>query len=373
MAILNFGGFEHGKPASFPSRASADVYEWQTVAARASLSTTTVHDGGRALHFDDTGFSYDDASYEIRNPAGGSLAWSSGTQHVYFWFRMDQAPSEETAIVVFEVYKLTLRITNGTTNIYLTGSSTSSTIALTLDTWHLIHIEFVSGGTCSLDVDGGTPVTAGSHGGTIPFVRFAGESAAGLDAYWDSWVLSDAVLGYEPAVYCLDPDGDGANTAWTGTYADADETDEDGDTSYLTTSSAAAKETVTLESTTSAGVVGTIKAVKTQAVIRDEGGAASVETLLRPGSTDREGGENVDPGTSYVSMGAIWETNPDTTAAWTASELDATEIGVLNNNAVAVRATRLALMVLTDGVAEVAAASAPLLPPAYRLQPFLGR
>jgi hypothetical protein len=355
MAILNFGGWEHIDGVA-TADGTLDGYDWQgSNFAIAAIETTIVKHGGRSMNFSDLPQAGGNCYMQIRLPNRGNLAWSSGTKHIYFWIYLDNQAAFLTPFILSIDGRIDVTWPGGgTTELTLSGSSSAS-IAVALDTWHLVHVEFTPASSCSMQVNGGTAVTANAHGGTPNTITLGAASGSPHNRrfFLDSWVIADAALDYEPAVYALRPDGNGTHTAWTGAYTDVDEASEDDDTTYITTSAAAAKETVTLESTATAGVVGTIKAVKTQALIRDEGGASSVETLIRPGSTDYEGGENVDPGTSYVSIGTVYETNPDG-GAWTAGALDATEIGVLNNNAVAVRCSTLALMVLTDGVAAAA-------------------
>lgn len=350
MAIINFTGFEHGHPATLV--AAGDNYVTAGTLARGSISTTTFHAGTRAFRVEDLGGAFAGCYYEYRTPARAALGWSSGTRYVNFWwYPATQAGSNP--IVCDIGGKIQMVWLSGTDTIRIEGSTTSSTTTVTQDAWNLITITYVNGSTSTLQVNGGTGVTATAHGGTADYVILGslnGNIFQG-DMYFDDLILSDTALTYDPFVYALRPDGNGSATGWTGAFGDVDEIAADNDTTFISTSSAATKEAVTLESTTTAGVVGAIKSVKSLAIVRDEGGVASIETYIRPVSTDREGNENVDPGTTYVGIGTVWDTNPDTAAAWAASELDATELGVQNINAVAVRCTQLALMVLTDGVA----------------------
>lgn len=350
MAVLNFGGYEHDDPGGTAS--SQDIHAWGGTDGDITIATTGAKHGGRCLSCPSGSFS--GGFTEHRLPDRTALGWTAGvTRHVYQWLQAT-GQSATNPDILDMCDAIWVQFLSNSWTIRLTAASNSSAITLTQDQWHLAHVTYVQGGTCTLQIDGGTGVTASPFGGDGNSVQTGlgcgSDSNLNGTMKFDSWVLADAALDYDPAVYRMAPDGDGNYTGWTGAFGDVDEIASDGDTTYITTSSANTKESVTLESTTAAGVVGTIKAVKVQALVRDEGGASSMRVFLRTGGTDYNG-NSIDPGSSYVNLGHVWETNPNTGVAWTAADLDGLEIGVENINAVAVRCTQLGLMVLTDGVA----------------------
>lgn len=362
MALINIVTWQFGYPAA--TDAFGECFDLNGTLARGSIITTDASPySTRSFRVEDIGGAFAGAFAEIRTRARAALNWASGTRHAYIAWRAQTQGTSGTnpTIVAFTNAsdpadaKLTVTYQQGTDTIRIEGSSNSSGLSVTTGQWYLIHVTFVVGGTCSMEIKTpggsfGSSVTASAHSGTVNSVFVGGNGDTfEHDLRFGPVVLTDAALDYEPYVYRLAPDGNGSGTAWTNDWDEIEELASDGDTSFISTSSAAAKESVTLQSTTAASVVGSIKAVASLAMVRDEGGASSIETYIRPGSTDREGNENVDPGTTYAGIGKIWETNPDTSAAWSASEVDATEVGVLNNNAVAVRCTTLCLIVVTDG------------------------
>lgn len=128
----------------------------------------------------------------------------------------------------------------------------------------------------------------------------------------------------------LYPSGAGTTTAWTAStgsnYTCVDETTSNGDTDYVETSTATNKDTYAmgdLSSTPTAiyGIQTVLAARKTDA------GSRSVAAVIRSGGTDYDG-TTVSLADTYTCLTEVRETNPATSAAWTASGVNAIEAGV---------------------------------------------
>lgn len=124
------------------------------------------------------------------------------------------------------------------------------------------------------------------------------------------------------------PTGAGATTAWTpsaGSNWDCvNEAPPNADTDYVASATAGQTDTYAFGDLT---VTGTVKAVQATAQARkDDAGSRSIALVARPGSTDRVGATQA-VGDSYALYPQVWDTNPDTAAAWTAAEVAASQFG----------------------------------------------
>lgn len=126
------------------------------------------------------------------------------------------------------------------------------------------------------------------------------------------------------------PTGAGASTLWTpsagSNYQCVDDVPPNGDTDYV--SSATAGQTDTYAFGDLGVASGTVKAVQATVNARkDDAGSRSLAVVARPGSTDRVGATQA-VGDSYAGYTEIWNTNPDTAAAWSVPEVNASSFGV---------------------------------------------
>lgn len=353
MAILNFGGFEHGMPASVP-KGAGDFVDSDGTLARGSIETSGQHDGLRSFRAEDVGGSFAGfrmATNEASAP-GVALGRSTGEIYLYIWIKVNEYGTN-SGVIVDMSNGIYLELAPGSSGIRVGGATQSTVKTPSEGVWFLARIRInFAGSVIGLTVDGDTEVTATTHGGNFDYFSVGMQDGMYQnDVEFDTWVLADAAIDFEPYCVRMGPNGAGNSSGWTGSYTDVDEVEQDDDTTYLSTASSGAKHDVALESAASAGVVGSIKAIKPLAVCRDEGGVANVETYVRVNGTDYEQGQDIDPGTSYIPIADVLETNPDTAAAWTSSDLDGLGVGVKSNAAVAARVTTLCVMVLTDGVA----------------------
>ena len=134
-------------------------------------------------------------------------------------------------------------------------------------------------------------------------------------------------------VDCLYPNADGSNSAWTvstGTthYTLVDETTPNGDTDYLITTTAGARDThnltnlPTLPGSVVYGVQHSLYARK------DDAGLRQVKSVLKSGATTQVGTALHTLATSYIYYSELFTTDPNTGAAWTIAAVDALEAGI---------------------------------------------
>lgn len=360
MTVLNLCGFESG-----------NANEASSTGGTFSIQSTTKRSGGYALQVNPTttGTGFYAFSGFL---AGGAQAGNFNVAIMYyrFYFNYATKPAANNEIIARALdtggaTKVTVRIdSSGNLSVWdrsPTALGTGSTV-LSAGTFYRIELK-VGTETADVNNDGvwelkinGTSEISGSgntstvNNATIQLGKAANANSNTIDFFYDDFVADDAAYPGAGQIFRMDPDGGGAYTAWTGTYADIDEVPHDTDTTYITSSTTGEAETASLESGATAGLVGTPLSVKAMAIVRDEGGASAIQVRLRSNTTDTDT-TNADPGATYVTRGRIFNTDPATSAAWVASALDALEVGVENNANVAVRCTAAYVMVSENGVA----------------------
>ncbi len=178
--------------------------------------------------------------------------------------------------------------------------------------------------------------TQQSANATVDQLRFAYMGGAS-DAIDDLYVLDTGgtinheLLG-DMIVDTKTVDGNGTTNDWTplsgNNYEMVDEALQDGDTTYCSSSTVGHIDLFTVNPLTNLGVTGTVNCVMVCNAVRHDGGSQDVRSLLRTGGSNSGGVFYTTTG-AYEYCEGIWERNPDTLAAWTESEVNALEIGIL--------------------------------------------
>lgn len=139
------------------------------------------------------------------------------------------------------------------------------------------------------------------------------------------------------AIQTLTVDGDGNTTSgWAaegGTYTRVQS--DDGDTTRLYTPTDNDVRQFSLTATS--GLTGaTINSVTVYAKFRSLDPVSNLFQIgVRSGGTDYwSGNKDTVSSTSYILFSETWTTNPNTSAAWTVSDLDALQTGVKKTNSV---------------------------------------
>lgn len=148
-----------------------------------------------------------------------------------------------------------------------------------------------------------------------------------------SWVddlyIDDTDFNGDTKIVTIYPNGAGDDANWTpsagSNYACVDETPFNSDTDYVSTA------TNNLVDTYAFGDVpagGTVLGVMVNVIARaDDASAVSVAPIVKPGSTKHVGTTRLLTQT-YLPYYEIFNTNPDTSAAWTINEVNATKFGI---------------------------------------------
>lgn len=122
------------------------------------------------------------------------------------------------------------------------------------------------------------------------------------------------------------PSSNGAETAWTGTYLDVDETSFS-DTDTISTTTADAIETMGFGSLSSAFSTNTIKGIVMSARGQVSSGLTAIKGIARVGTTNYENTPRIPYTSSYGTVQHVFEVNPATAGSWTYAEANAVQFG----------------------------------------------
>lgn len=220
---------------------------------------------------------------------------------------------------------------------WFTGAQVQlSTSLITTNTWYYIEVTVVIGnsGSYEVKVNG---VTWLSGTGVDTQQQSAGNADAlviGGTGWWtidrdDLYIRNDGTFIGDCRVVSSTPNGDGANTAWAASagndYECVDETTPNGDTDYISSSTAGQKDTFTFPDLT-----GTMNVKAVQTVIsarKDNAGARNIREVCRSGGADYTGSSQAVSDTALFFR-ELRETDPNTAAAWDVAGVNAAEFGV---------------------------------------------
>jgi len=156
----------------------------------------------------------------------------------------------------------------------------------------------------------------------------ASHSAARAVHFSEVVVADEPTIGWRVATIVPDADGNTVGE-WTGGWADVDEiTASDADNLNSTASNDTETMGATNLSTPAAALVEYV-AMVLQARVKDDAGSSPLQFqfIVRTGGTDYFS-STIALGSSYSHEENVWAVNPGTTNPWTASEIDAIELGV---------------------------------------------
>lgn len=337
MALRNFCGFELG-----------DNVEASTVLGGA-YSTTTKRTGTYAWRCNTTTTGF--ASFQI-----GSMSAATGSDvnlsvadvwiRVYFRYADKPDANDEPILAFFNTssaVKMEVRL--GSDDKLAAYDSTPTVMAtgatvLSADTWYLIEVRCGTGAAANWEVKingvseiSGTGNLTTTNHGRVYLGKHANRNSQVVDFFYDDYAVSDSA--YLGAGQCevMVPNADGSTMLWTGgDFSNVDEIPADGDTTHLLSTLVIDEAALFgLESAASAGISGTINAVKSLCIIkRDNAEAANgtVSVRLRSGGTNANTSD-IGVGSAYIDAGRVYETDPADAGAWTTADLDALEVGVV--------------------------------------------
>lgn len=236
-------------------------------------------------------------------------------------------------------------IRNGTTIASGGAGTVPGAGSPTQSSWNYVEVK------CKVDSSTGE-VKIRANGQTSDALSFTGNTrnggtsanidqviiASGLSndgGWWDDWYIindqgstNNTWLG-DVRVYTLSPSGAGSSTQWTpssgSNYTDVDEQPYN-TSDYVSDSVSGHRDTYAM--TDLPGSVATVYGVQNVAIAnKDNTGVISVKQALKSGSSVYYG-SNTLMTTTYTTYTDLREQDPNTSAAWTASGVNAAEAGV---------------------------------------------
>ncbi len=238
--------------------------------------------------------------------------------------------------------------TDGTLRVTRNGStvtSGNSTYSVPIATW--IYLEWkvtiansIGASSCVVRVNGSNIITVATgqdlqntSNASADSVVIGGSGGPTTFYYDDFYICNSSgstnndFLG-DVKVLTIYPSGAGNSTDWTpsagNNYECVDETPGNEDTDYVSETSAGDHDTYAMGNIT---LTGTVLGIQTNLMAKkDDAGTKELAPTIRSGSTDYDG-TTVSVNSSYRVHSEIWEEDPDTSAAWTDSGVNAMEFG----------------------------------------------
>lgn len=225
-----------------------------------------------------------------------------------------------------------------------TTLATTSGAALATGVWAYIELKVTidnSAGAYELRVNGVNVASASGvdtyNTGNVGVDRatFAASSSSSNAVYFDDIYICDTsgsvnnnFLGSKKVV-AIYPNAAGDSTQFTpstgNNYAAVDENPPNDDTDYVESGTSSHLDLYNFDNTSLLSIAG----VQINARVKETDGTPySIYLVAKSGSTQSDGSSQAIGSASYVTRSRVLETNPDTSAAWTDSEMDSAQFGV---------------------------------------------
>jgi hypothetical protein len=221
--------------------------------------------------------------------------------------------------------------------------ATSSVAPFTLGSWSFVECKTVISDTGSLEVkvDGTSIVSysgdvqASATLSTAQKIRINQAGSGSANSYLDDLYILDGTGSLNNdfigpmRIKTIYPSGAGTTKQFTGvgdttnTYLNVAETPANEDTSYNYANTAGMIDSFVCSDIFPGTVYGVNSNLRAR---KDDSDTRTFAALTRSGGTDYAGTTQTLT-SSYANYSQVWETNPNTSAAWTASEVNAAEFG----------------------------------------------
>lgn len=277
--------------------------------------------------------------------AASRLVAVGATGVVGFAFKSDAPINGDTLLFVLEgttTQHLKVMLDVALRPCVYSGSTLLATSTFTYlpNIWTYFELAFTIGSSGSFELRAnGNAIASGSgvntkNGGTglIDTVGLGGTGNGSAHPWWcDFYCKSGTGFLGDCRVECLLPTGAGAETQWTpsagANWQNVDETPDDGDTTYNKSNTVGQVDTYAMgDLVSTTGIIYGVQ--KMNYVCKDNAGSRSVAPVLRIGGTDHVGA-STSIGDSYTYTREIEEVSPATLAAFTISEVNAMEAGIV--------------------------------------------
>jgi len=234
-----------------------------------------------------------------------------------------------------------LQLRRGAVNGTTLGTSTAT---LSTSSWHYVELKVTIGNSGSYEVRlngvnilSGSADTQNTANAQAQTVRFYGATDSSADIRWayDDLYIANSDSGDEVSdfmgsrvVHCVFVSGAGDSTQFTpstgSNYQCVDENPHDGDSTYVESGTVGHRDLYTVSGVT----LTDIKGVMISSMVRETDGTPfNIKMPVKiDGTVYNDSGQPIGS-TSYVSRHRVLGRNPDTNAAWTASDINSTQFG----------------------------------------------
>lgn len=358
MGLLSHIGFE-----------CEDFSECRSTSGDLSVTTSSMLEGNASAYLYPTGTGAAYFQLGKCNTSNGhwNTAYDDATLYFQFKFRAgigsESPPSgEENICNLMDATPATkVRIaaqTDGTIKLYnASGTSVFQSSTNICDgSTHTIRVMCGTGASANWscyvdsDTDGSSGTTnCGTSNHSVPrFGKTPNLNDSDVSWYYDDVIVADdAYPAWTATCRTLFVDGNGTNTSWTNDYQYVDDVPHDSDSTYSYTTGINSEETYTVDSCATGGVSGTILAVLPYTIDsrHDAANNGLIYHQIIVSSTEYNGSNRTTYAT-YNITGIYRTVSPDTSSAWTTTELDGIEIGARNRNSYGTRITAAGVSVL---------------------------
>jgi len=340
-AIVSFTGFESGS-----------TIEAAATSGTLSIQTSTKRTGDYGLRVNPTTTNVGYFQHTGRNGATGLTLNENDAETFYrFYFQYATKPLTGTediaqAISTANTTKFSLRISSdGVLAAYdSAGASLSTgTTVLAASTWYRIEMKVGTGAAADWEVRingvselSGTGNLLTSNNAVLRMGKVVNRNGNSVDFFYDDAKLDNSAYPAESEVKRMDVDSDGSFTAWTiGTgagddYTNLDEVPTDGNTTHLISLTPGNVSTAGLESTSAAGVSGTVNAVLPVTYSTMDSANSTATVRFVSGGSNFHVSPTVAGGARMI--GRYYSTDPATGSAWVLSALDSVEVGMVEGS-----------------------------------------
>ena len=232
------------------------------------------------------------------------------------------------------VYKLTGTVSGSTTTFKQYTSSDGSAFTQrgssftgSVDTRHTISIHLNTDGTGSAEVyvSGTRRLDYSGDLSALTNVEYHRLRSIGYNV-WSQCVCRNAVSTIGARIAEFYPSGTGATDQWTGSYTAVDETNySDADFMWSDTANQVEVMAGTLVGALTGYVISSVTV--TARAKTDGSGPQNLQLALRTASTNYFS-SSIPLIAGYSANVGVWETNPNTTLAWTSTDASAIQFGV---------------------------------------------
>jgi len=271
-----------------------------------------------------------------------SLPSATDTITLGMALRIDGSQGGLTKFVEFKnsgsvIFTLAYNASTGTLAVYRGDNSNllGSSPVFPTTTWQYVELSVTrngSTGTVDLKIDGASVLSlTGQNTGSSAIDNISLRGLGGNTKFDDLYVVNSITSLGECRVTTLVPNADTADKDWaansgSNNYDRVNQAPADGDTTYISSSNVGDIDLYDM------GALGftpaQIHAVQTAIVARkDDATLRQVRAKLKSGSTTADGGDHT-LGTSYNTFRELLTQDPDTSAAWSASGVNAVQVGV---------------------------------------------